>query len=153
MQRHNSERGFTLIELLTVMMILSILSFLSLNSFWVYRASAAYALVESTLKNSITAAEATANRVDNPSPPVGWAFQNTPGTLQNAALASYLSGIRLPNKTSVTAFYDPDCVNAACMSDYILVQNCQSQEYAFWAKWGDGWATTVRNIRGRPWWC
>ena len=142
------ERGFTLIELLTVIVLIGILSALSLKAFEIYRSNAAYASVETTLHNAVIAAEASQTNPDQLPPMLGWYMQKGPGAITNASAAEYLPGLRLPMKTTIWAMYNPGCSSAFCLSDFIQVTHCLSKQFAFWIRWGDGFAMTFRNIPG-----
>ncbi|NMC64125.1 MAG: type II secretion system protein [SAR324 cluster bacterium] len=144
----HSEQGFTLIELMVIVMLIGILSYLSLVAFELYRANAAYASVESTLHSATVAAEASQSDPNNLPPPLGWYMQMGPGAITDPAAASYLVGLKLPRQTRIVASYDPNCVDAGCLSDFVEIWHCLANETAFWVRWGDGFSWTFRNVPG-----
>ncbi len=143
-----SEKGFTLIELLVVIALIGILASLSIEGFTLYRANAAYASVESSLQNARIAAEAGQTDVNNLPPPVPWFFQNVPGPVNDASAARYLPGFKLSPDTMFWAFYNPDCMDGACQSDFIEVRHCKANEFALWTRWGDGFEMTLHHLPG-----
>ena len=149
-RRAACERGFTLLELLTVIGLIAVLSLLSLKAFQTYVSNAAYASVESTLNSAMVAAEASQSDPNNLPPALGWYFQDTQGNITDSGAAQYLLGLKLPAKTMLSAFFDPECSGMGCLQDFVQVQHCRADQYAFWARWGDGFSTVVRNLPGHP---
>ena len=143
-----SESGFTLIELLTVIAIVMVLSSLALTSFQVYRADAAYSVVESTIRNARNAVEASINNVDSPPGAVALTSQNTPGTLSDASARAFLPAFQLPKNTKLEVSYDPACVTAACQSELLEVGHCFSDEYSRWVRFGDGVEVLLEHVSG-----
>lgn len=131
-------RGFTLIEMLTVIMLLGILGALSTRSFSLYRANAAYGVVEQTLHDAERAAEASLANSEVLPDEVTLFAQSTPGTLTNNAAKKYLLGFQVPRNVKVQVKYDPDCVDSSCYSDFLQINHCNGKKFLRWTRAGDG---------------
>ncbi|MEZ4754563.1 MAG: type II secretion system protein [Bdellovibrionota bacterium] len=141
------EKGFTLIELLIVTALIGVLSSMAMTGFSVYRASAAYAVVERTVSSARTAAEAGLSDADNPPAAVALTSVNTQGPLPGAA-GDYLVGMQVPSNVKVEVEYDPTCTTALCQSELVEVKHCWGNEFARWIRYGDGVDILLQNVAG-----
>lgn len=143
-----SESGFTLIELLTVISIIGILSTLAITSFKVYRSTAAYSSSETTLHNAIVASEAGLIDPDNPPAGVALYSQTTQGPMLSATAAALLPGLMIPRKLRFEVSFDPDCINGACLSQYMRASHCQAEKHVQFTRFGDGSILYLDNLLG-----
>lgn len=143
-----AQQGFTLIELLTVILIIGILAHLSINTFYEYRKSAYYSAVQRMIHDARGAAAASQSNVQSLPPAIPFSSFKTPGTLPEPVY-SYLPGIQLARKTSITAKYDPDCIEASCISEFIQANHCDGDRYSSWTRFGDGSEILLENIDGK----
>lgn len=143
-----NQRAFTIIELLVVIAIIGILARLAITAFSLYRASAAYASAESTLRFARTAAEAgTSDEGDLPAPVAGY-VQSSAGILSNAAAADYMPGLIMPPDSKIQLSYDPSCIAGGCVQGWAQVNHCSGEKYAAWFRFGDGTDLLLQNIVG-----
>ncbi|MCB0319237.1 MAG: type II secretion system protein [Bdellovibrionales bacterium] len=141
------EKGFTLIELLVVIGTIGVLAALAMSGFSVYRASAAYAVVERTISSARTAAEAGISDADNLPSAVSLTSINSQGPIGGVA-GDYLVGMQIPGNVKLDVEYDPTCTTAVCQSELIQVNHCWANEYARWIRYGDGVDILLQNISG-----
>jgi prepilin-type N-terminal cleavage/methylation domain-containing protein len=133
-----AERGFTLIELLTVIVLLGILAALSVQGFVIYKASAAFAVATSTLRDAQTALyaaqtapNATFSSVDT--------SQRAQGALATAEGREIFPGFVLPKSVDFAYAYDPTCVDGSCpYQTRVEVRHVAGQKYLRWIRFGDG---------------
>jgi prepilin-type N-terminal cleavage/methylation domain-containing protein len=148
--RARSQAGFTLIEMLTVIMCIGILAGISIASYNLYRANAAYAAVQSTLRNARTAVESSLARADNP--PAAVAYTGTAMTpalfSANSPARSYLEGFTFGDNMKVRTQYDPACADGGCVSDLLEVRHCTGKEFLRWFRMGDGTEVEVPRVPG-----
>lgn len=143
-----SEKGFTLIELLTVVAIIGILAALGLSSFSVYRASAAYAVVQSTIHSARNASEVSFNNTDSTPGSVPLTTQTSPGSISDNAAKAVLPGMQLPRNVKFQVAYDPTCEDSTCQAEFIQVSHCFSSEHGQWIRFGDGVDVLLDHVAG-----
>jgi len=141
------EQGFTLIELLTIIGIVGVLSALSLNSFTLYRSSAAYAAVQESLNQARVALEASYSEPDATFPDVSY-DQMVQGKLFDANAQALLPQFQVSPKTKISIEHDSTCDNATCISDQITIRHRQGKKYAFFTRYGDGLDIFVGDVPG-----
>ena len=133
-----SERGFTLIELLTVIVILGILAALSLQGFVLYKASAAFAVSTSTLRDAQTALYAAQTAPNATFDPVDTS-QRAQGALATAEGREIFPGFLLPKSIDFAYAFDPTCVDSSCpFQTRVEVRHQAGQKYWRWIRFGDG---------------
>ncbi len=142
----NKERGFTLIELLTVIAIIGMLAVIGTTSFNYYKASAAYASIETTLRNAKTDVVASTFDPENSVPAVPLTEQDTQGPIEDPLAAQYLPSLQLPPRTVLQTSYDPDCETADCVHDYVQLKHCWANAYTQWTRFGDGVEVTLEHV-------
>jgi type II secretory pathway pseudopilin PulG len=144
----NGESGFTLIELLTIIGIIGVLSFLGLSSFKVYRADAAYSVAESTLRTARSSVEAAISNVDIPPGAVSLTEQTAPGPMVDPSARAFLPAFQIPKSVKFQVSYDPTCVASGCLSEFIEVSHCKSEEFTRWVRFGDGVDLLLEHVGG-----
>lgn len=142
-----NQRGFTLIELLTTVAIIGVLAGLSVSSYGRAKHIASFSLVESTMRNARTASGAGISN-DPPQLRDGVAetvIESQAELLANAQLRIYLTGLVIPNNTTLTVQYDPACdgQGAGCTVESIQVENASACLYESFLRFGDGSETLV----------
>ncbi len=138
MNKHQSQAGFTLIELLTVVGIIGILASLSLTSFMLYRANAAFAVVQRTLQDSRVGVESTLTNPENVPPAVALVNQQVPGSLVDGTARTFLPAIQIPRNISYSVSFDPGCQTGGCQSAFIEARHRYGKRYQQWIRFGDG---------------
>lgn len=139
--------GFTLIELLTTMAIIGILAGLSITSYARAKHIASFSVVESTMRNARTASGAGLSNdpVQLRAGVEETVVESHEELLANAQLRVYLTGLVLPNNTTLTVQYDPTChgQGAGCVVESIQVENTNACKYESFARFGDGSETLI----------
>ena len=146
--RNNGDSGFTLIELLTVVGIIGILASLALTSFSVYRASAAYAVANSTYRSARNALEAALSDPNNLPGAVASTSITAPGPVTIAGANTLMPGMQLPKNIKVVVAYDPSCQDASCTESFLSARHCMGKQYLYWFRRGDGVESLVEKISG-----
>ncbi len=142
-----AESGFTLIELLTVIGTLGVLASLAITGFSVYRASAAYAGAELTLRSARVALDYALSDADHPPPAIGATSQSIPGPITGAP--QLLPGVQLSRNMKMQYAYDPTCIDLSCpWESFIEARHCQGKEYTRWIRFGDGSEVRLEHISG-----
>lgn len=150
MSKKNTEKGFTLIELLTVIGILGVLTGLSLVAFSKYRANAAFASVESTIRDSGTDLIASIINPDTLPGGVAMVNQRVPGPLSDGSAASLLPATKVPRGISFSVSFDPGCNAGGCQSAFLEARHEHGEKYKQWVRFGDGLIVPA-EFSGRGW--
>lgn len=148
MSHRRSQAGFTLIELLTVIATVMVLAALSISAFSVYRSSAAYAGVATTLRNAVNAASASTINPEELPAAVGLLSQTSPGQMTDARARAFLTSFQLGKNMKIQVSYDPTCTSAACTESFVQVNHCSGKAYQQWMRFGDGSDVLVESIPG-----
>ena len=136
--RSARDRGFTLIELLTVIMLIGILGALSLQGFVLYKASAAFAVATSTLRDAQTALYAAQTAPNAVFPSVD-ASQRIQGALATVEGKEIFPSLLLPKSVDFAYAYDPTCVDSGCpYQARVEVRHQSGKKYWRWIRFGDG---------------
>ncbi len=141
------QAGFTLIELLTVISIIGILAALSVSSYKTYVGSAGYSVARQSLGDARIALEASLVEPDRTYSAVNYT-QNVQGMLNDASAAQLLPQFQVSRQTSFELYHDPDCLDASCLSDRLMVRHCRGTKYTYWTRFGDGAEATLEDVPG-----
>lgn len=141
------ERGFTLIELLTVTAILGVLAGLSLRAVTIYRADAAYSVIEKTLHDAKVAFEAGVTTEPAPDT-IALTAQTTQGLIVDPAARAVLPGMQIPKNSKIQVEFDNACNLAGCQVGMLQVDHCFANEFTRWTRFGDGVEVQLDNVAG-----
>ena len=142
-----SEQGFTLIELLVTISILGILAAISLPAYRLYISSAGYRVSLQSVRDARIALEASTTSPDAVIAAVTFS-QSSPGRLSDATAVQLLPEFQVSPKTSFAMVHDPDCLDAGCVADSLVVRHCRGTKYAFFTRYGDGAEALVEDLPG-----
>ena len=144
-----ADSGFTLIELLTVIATLGVLVSLAITGFSVYRASAAYAVANSTYKSARNALEASVSDPSNlPSAVLPAVPLTVAGPITASPVKDVMIGMQLPKNMKLQVSYDPSCQDSSCIEAFLSSRQCMGREYLYWFRRGDGVESLVENVGG-----
>ena len=143
-----SEKGFTLIELMTVIVIIGILAGLGIQSFSVYKASAAYGVANKTLRDARTVLEASVANYDSPPSSVPLTVQSSAGPIQDSNAHALLPQMMIPRDVSFQVEYDSSCVDSSCQQQFMQVNHCKGDEYVRYVRFGDGVDVLMEHLAG-----
>lgn len=146
-EKLGGEQGFTLIELLTSMVLVGILSAMSIQSFQIYRQSAAYGVAEATLRHTRTAVEAAIVQPDIVLPDVDYQ-QTEPGSVSDVDANQLLPGLVVPKNVRLMVYHDSECFDSSCPSTSIQVDPCYGTKYLTWVRMGDGEEILTEDLPG-----
>ncbi len=150
MRQPHQQRGFTLIELLTVIGILGVLASLAITSFSMYRANAAYSVVQRTLQDARAGVESSLTNPDSLPPAVAVVNQQAPGALADASARTFLPATQIPRNISFTVSFDPGCQGGGCQSAFLEARHLYGKRYQQWVRFGDGLYVPV-EVAGDGW--
>lgn len=148
LEQYSHESGFTLIELLTTMSLIGILAAISIQSFQVYRQSAAYGVAESAMRHGRTALEAAIVQPDIELPEVDMVEQQIGGEMTDAEARALMPGFVLPKNLKLIVFNDPACIDSSCIASFLQVEPCLGTKHVSWTRMGDGDELLVGDIPG-----
>ena len=143
-----SEKGFTLIELLTVIGTIGVLAYLGLTAFKLYRSKGFYSSATITLHNAQNALEAAIVDQDHPPAALPLTVADGQGAIVDPAMAAILPGMKLSSHMELSAFYDPDCLDASCIASILQASPCLGEEHVRSVRSGDGLEVLLEHVAG-----
>lgn len=140
-------RGFTLIELMMTIVVLGVLAGISIQTFRDARARAFYAVNIRNVDDAKKAIEAAFTNPDASYPAANYS-QIGAGTIADAAVKPLLPGFVVSPNTKFSVEYDPACVTAVCVAEFLESRHCHGEYYTNWTRFGDGETIQLDRVSG-----